>query len=82
MEEISQMENLKVCEEEPPNFETPVSVGSSESELVQPPVNEEEALKKANELKVEGNALFAAHQYTEAAGFVVSHNSFNLLIIN
>lgn len=79
MDDISQMEKLKVCEEEPPNIETPVLAGSSESGPVQltvnTSVNEEEALKKANELKMEGNALFAAHQYNEAAGFSSNYDS-------
>lgn len=69
MAEALALDKLKVSEEEPPTFETPILSCASEADQTQLSVNVEEALRKANELKMEGNALFASHQYSEAAGF-------------
>ena len=67
--DIPRLDKLNVSDEEPPNFEAPIILSATESSTDQLVVNEEEALKKANELKMEGNALFGSYQYKEAAGF-------------
>jgi hypothetical protein len=53
--------------EEPPIFESPVMVAADTT--AEPSEADEAALLRANELKMEGNALFAAHQYLDAAGW-------------
>jgi hypothetical protein len=61
---------MDATDEVPPNFDSPIMAAGGDAVVEQSEAEVTEALLKANELKMEGNALFAAHQYHDAAGWL------------
>ena len=57
--------------EAPPKFDGPVMAAGGDTIAERSDADVTEALLRANELKMEGNSLFAAHQYQDAAGWNV-----------
>mmetsp|Transcript_7625 Transcript_7625/g.16378 ORF Transcript_7625/g.16378 Transcript_7625/m.16378 type:complete len:211 (-) Transcript_7625:32-664(-) len=61
------MDKSNGSDEAPPTFDSPVMAAGGDTIVERSDADVTEALLRANELKMEGNSLFAAHQYLDAA---------------